>query len=707
MTVQKKLIVAVLWLVFFLFFAGWEISESSFKRDLELAEKESKRDLLLISGLISERLQKRNYQLAKNFILNWAEHTPEMLEVVLTSENGFQLANFSRDKESEYQIYEQTKLTFSYDSVATLELRRSIDYVYQNKRLFQYQLLAAYLFIVLAIFFFTFLLLRTQKQKNELEYENNKRIKAEKKLQKSEQNLSITLNSIGDAVIATDKEGCIVRMNPMAETLTGWSHDEANGKSVKSVFSIIDATTRELIENPVEKVLTTGKTIFLSNHTTLIAKSGREYHIADSAAPIRDDENNIQGMVLIFNDVSEQYRLREEIRESQKFLQNLIDDMKAMVGILDMEGNIEFINKMPIELFATEYSDVIGKKFCDCEWFCSTEKQHDEIRALCQQAMSGDVVTQDIQLNSSKGEIWLEMGLYPVTDQNGEVHRTIFEGIDISQRKAAEAFQKNYQLELEKQVHERTSELEQKAQELERATRLKSEFLANMSHELRTPMNSIIGFTTRIIKKSTDELSLQQQKNLKTVERNAYHLLGLINGLLDLSKIEAGRMQVSVEEFDFVTIVKEVIDSALPMLDGKKISLQTDIAENEIILHTDRVKLSQILINLISNAIKFTEQGTIILSAGLQENGSERGMIFSVSDTGAGMDAKSLTYIFEEFRQVDGALTRKAGGTGLGLAIVKHFVDILQGTIRVESEQGVGSRFEVVIPVRLKIPEDK
>jgi len=707
MAAQKKLIVAVFWLLFFLFFAGWEISESSFKRDLDLAKKESKRDLLLISGLVTERLQKRNYQLAKNFILNWAEHTPEMLGVVLTAENGFQLANYSRKKETEYQIYEQTKLNFSYDSVATLELRRSIEHVYQNKRFFQYQLLAAYLFISMAIFFFVFLLLRTQKQKNELEYENNKRIKAEKELQKSEQDLSITLNSIGDAVIATDTNGCIVRMNPMAEMLTGWTFVEAYGQSVKTVFSIIDATTREIIENPVEKVLATGRTIFLSNHTTLISKSGKEYHIADSAAPIRDDDNNIQGMVLIFNDVSEQYRLREEIRENQTFLQNLIDDMKAMVGILDKEGCVEFINKMPLELFSTEYKYVLGKKFYDCDWFFSTEKQHDEIRALCQQAMNGEVVTKDLRLESPQGEIWFELGLYPVVDQNGKVHRTIFEGVDISQRKAAEKFQKNYQLELEKQVNERTLELEKKAQELERATKLKSEFLANMSHELRTPMNSIIGFTTRIIKKGTDELSSQQQKNLKTVERNAYHLLGLINGLLDLSKIEAGRMQISIEKFDFVTIVKEVIDSSLPMLDGKTISLQTDIADNEIILNTDCVKLNQILINLISNAIKFTEQGTIVLSACLQGNDSERELLFSVSDTGAGMGAKSLTYIFEEFRQVDGALTRKAGGTGLGLAIVKHFVDILQGTIRVESEQGVGSRFEVIIPVRLKISEDE
>jgi len=527
------------------------------------------------------------------------------------------------------------------------------------------------------------------------------RLEAQKSLQEREQNLAITLNSIGDAVITTDAEGNIVRMNPTAESLTGWLSDEAHGQPIKNIFTIVNASTRMTISNPIEKVLSTGETVFLSNHTTLISKTGKEYHIADSAAPIRGADNKIQGMVLVFNDVTEQYLLREKVKANQRLMQGLMDDLKSMVGIMKTDGHIDFINNMPFELTGIKREDVIGKALWECPWFNSNNATVEQLKDICKQVTAGKSVTEDILFRSNQHIIWMELGIYPEFNKDGKVTQIIFEGVDISQRKETEELQNNYKLKLEREVSERTSELNEKAHELERATQLKSEFLANMSHELRTPMNSIIGFTNRVIKKAGDKLEDRQLNNLRTVERNAHHLLGLINGLLDLSKIEAGKMEAYAEAFDLSALVKEVFTLTHPMLENKPIELIADLPDDKITLNTDSTKLKQVLINLVSNSIKFTQSGSITINAKLKTNTTEPQVIIRIIDTGVGMSEDALKYIFDAFRQIDGTLTRKTGGTGLGLTIASNFTELLRGTINVESKEGVGTSFEIKLPVNL------
>lgn len=529
------------------------------------------------------------------------------------------------------------------------------------------------------------------------------RIEAHKTLKEREQDLEITLNSIGDAVIATDTDGRITRMNPVAEKLTGWSFNDAQGKSVKAIFPIFNASTRKPISNPIEKVMATGETIHLSDHTTLVAKDGTEYHIADSAAPIRNGDDIIQGMVLIFNDVSEQYRLREEVRLNELLMHGLMDDLKSMVGIMNPDGRIAFINNMPLELANISRDEVIGQTLWSCEWFNTNSEVIKRLEEECLQIVAQkSIAIWDIEFKGENNFIWMELGIYPVLDDDDKVIQMVFEGVDITQRKEAEVLQKNYQLKLEQKVYERTAELEHKAAELQRATRLKSEFLANMSHELRTPMNSIIGFTGRVIKKASNQLDPRQLNNLHTVERNAHHLLGLINGLLDLSKIEAGKMEAHAEYFYFSILAKEVFSLTQAMLENKPIEFKVDIPSADIQLHTDNTKLKQVLINLVSNAIKFTHDGSITIEAKLLSGETKPQIAIRVIDTGVGMDKDALQYIFEAFRQVDGTLTRKTGGTGLGLAIVRSFTELLMGTVTVESETGVGTAFEIIIPVNLE-----
>lgn len=237
-----------------------------------------------------------------------------------------------------------------------------------------------------------------------------------------------------------------------------------------------------------------------------------------------------------------------------------------------------------------------------------------------------------------------------------------------------------------------------KIEEVNEANRLKSQFLANMSHELRTPLNSIIGFTARVLKKSGESLPPLQKENLEIVKDEAQHLLELINDLLDYSKIEAGKMEIHLEAFSLAEVIEEVRTMTQTLSEGKDIRYEQDIPDSESLLMTsDRLKVKQILINLLSNAFKYSDRGTVTLAVSQADNA----YCLQVRDEGIGIAPEDINSIFDEFRQVDGSYTRKVGGTGLGLSITKKFMEMLGGSIQVSSELGRGSCFTVCLPLDL------
>jgi signal transduction histidine kinase len=238
-------------------------------------------------------------------------------------------------------------------------------------------------------------------------------------------------------------------------------------------------------------------------------------------------------------------------------------------------------------------------------------------------------------------------------------------------------------------------EIQEKNQQLEAASRHKSQFLANMSHELRTPLNAIIGFTRLVLRKTEGQIAGLQKDNLQKVLISSEHLLNLINGVLDLSKVESGKMEVYAETFKLDEVVRVAVSTVEPMLKDGRVRLVTEVAPDVPAMHTDKGKLKQSLLNLLSNAAKFTENGEIKIAASA-ENGALK---IVVSDTGIGMSPEALKYIFDEFRQADMSTTRKYGGTGLGLAIVRKFINLMGGDIGAESEAGKGSKFTITLPI--------
>lgn len=250
------------------------------------------------------------------------------------------------------------------------------------------------------------------------------------------------------------------------------------------------------------------------------------------------------------------------------------------------------------------------------------------------------------------------------------------------------------------ELHDQNVEMEHQQRMIEEANRLKSEFLSNMSHELRTPLNSILALSRVLMRRGKDRPEGEDAKYLGVIERNGRQLLDLINDILDLSKIESGRVEIRPAFFSLRESVESLIETLKPLAEEKQISLKMEIPEALPPLKSDETRVRQILRNLLGNAVKFTSEGGVTISA-LEEGGD---VVVSVSDTGIGIPDKDLPYIFDEFRQVDGTAARHFEGTGLGLAIARKSTFLLGGSLEVESKEGVGSTFMLRLPLNWKDP---
>jgi signal transduction histidine kinase len=238
-------------------------------------------------------------------------------------------------------------------------------------------------------------------------------------------------------------------------------------------------------------------------------------------------------------------------------------------------------------------------------------------------------------------------------------------------------------------------ELSESNAQLMQASRLKSQFLASMSHELRTPLNSIIGFSKVLLNRFDGELTERQETYIRSVHNSGAHLLQLINGILDFSRIEAGKLEMISEELDLHELIDECIESSMPLARGKQMKLEKTVPLELPPLSGDRTKVKQILLNLLSNAIKFTAQGRVLVSVVAEPDGIR----VSVADTGIGIREDDLAHLFEPFQQLDNPVARSAGGTGLGLAISKKFVELHGGRIWAESRENLGSTFHFTLPL--------
>ncbi|HRE41554.1 MAG TPA: response regulator [Ignavibacteria bacterium] len=390
---------------------------------------------------------------------------------------------------------------------------------------------------------------------------------------------------------------------------------------------------------------------------------------------------------------AERNQILRNVFEEKNKSQNLIDTAGSLLIELDLNGNIILFNKKAEELIGYTSDEVIGKNWFE---FGLPEEDKEKHLGIFKENINGHLAgleTYDKRILTKSGEIkFFNWHNSLVRDNEGKITGRLSSGIDITDKKKLDDELEEYREHLESLVDVRTKELEKAKEIAEAATKAKSEFLANMSHEIRTPMNEIIGYS-HILKKS--ELNKKQFDYATKIQSGAVSLLEIINEILDFSKIEAGKLRFENIEFKLDSVLNSLSTGISLSAQNKGLELIFDVDKKiPDILIGDPLRLKQVLLNLCSNSVKFTERGEVVIKISLKEISENKcKIVFSVKDTGIGMTKEQMGNLFNAFSQADMSTTRKYGGTGLGLTISQRLVNMMGGKIELESEFGKGSNF--------------
>jgi PAS domain S-box-containing protein len=384
------------------------------------------------------------------------------------------------------------------------------------------------------------------------------------------------------------------------------------------------------------------------------------------------------------------------LRESEQRFRVIFDETFQFIGVLDLQGRVLRANRSALQFASVTIEDVFNKYFWETPWWNHSKKLQDKLKQAVKKAATGKLVRFEATHPSPDGQMsYVDFSIKPVIDDDGKVLLLIPEGRDITERKQAEQALLSYKERLEDTVDQRTQELKFARDEAEGANRAKSVFLANMSHELRTPLNAILGFSQMM--QRDENLSKDQHETLNIINNSGEHLLKLINDVLEIAKIEAGKLQLEIAPFDLHTLVREVSDMMRLRAEQKGLKLELDQSSQfPRYIKTDEARLRQILVNLLSNAIKFTNKGKVAIRLGVKNNANNH-LLIEVSDTGLGISKSDQKRLFEPFEQLHQG--KMQVGTGLGLSIVQHTVKLMRGKISVKSHIGKGSVFHIELPL--------
>lgn len=391
-------------------------------------------------------------------------------------------------------------------------------------------------------------------------------------------------------------------------------------------------------------------------------------------------------------ELTERKQTEEKLRQSEEQFRLISENVADMIVVLDLEGRRVY-NSPSYEPILGDVQSLIGTMSFK-EVF---PDDMDRVKKAFQKTISSGIGQRsEYRLLAIDGNVhFIESQGSVIRDENGKVKNVVVVSRDITKRKKTEEELRKHRENLEEMVKARTAELEIAKERAESADKLKSAFLATMSHELRTPLNSIIGFTGILMKGIAGPLNDEQLKQLGMAKGSAKHLLSLINDVLDISKIEAGQLVVSVSDFNFPKMIERVILSVKPLADKKGLQLKSSLSEEIKEIKSDERRVEQVFINLVNNAIKFTERGRVEINCEVKNSK----IISKIIDTGIGIKEEDRNKLFLPFSQIDTGLTRQHEGTGLGLSISQKLVEKLGGTITVESEIGKGSIFVVTLPI--------
>jgi PAS domain S-box-containing protein len=529
------------------------------------------------------------------------------------------------------------------------------------------------------------LILMFRRMNRRLQAEINERKQAEQQREADQLFLQTIMDSIADAVFYKDTNSVFLGCNTTyADRYIGLPKDQIIGRT--DYDFVPDKYQADLYVESDQKCIKSGRPYQIEIWVPLA--NGERSRMQILKTPFFDVAGDVAGVIGVARDITEYHQALETIIKQKETAQQYLDIAGVMFCALNKQGDIILMNRMGYQILGYQEGELLGRN-----WFelCLPVEIPAEIKEVFRQQMSGDFKPLEFYenaiLNSAGKERIIAFHNSLLHDENG-ICGVLCSGEDITERKLTE-----------KNLH-------QAKEAAEAANRAKSEFLANMSHEIRTPMNGVIGMSHLL---RTTELTEEQEQYLTNIESSSRNLISLINDILDLSKIEAGKLALEITDFSLRASIAELLESQQFIIQQKNFTIRTDIQDSvPDILQGDQLRTRQILLNLLGNAIKFTEQGFVAIGARLVSRTGKRVLIrLEISDTGIGMSPEQLERVFAPFEQADNSTTRQYGGSGLGLAICRRLTDLMGGKIWAESRQGVGSTFHVELPFTISSKQKK
>ena len=509
-------------------------------------------------------------------------------------------------------------------------------------------------------FFATFVPVVSKGYINVFVAETTEQKRVEEELRTQQEFIDIVLQNAPITLNVLDAEGVFTLSEGTGLERLGLEAGEMVGQSIHEIY----ADRPELLDN-LKAVLQGETRIFLTH-----SPGGSIYETR--AIPLRDNEGNVSGVLGVAVDVTDRYHTEQELLAERNLLRTLIDNLPDYVFAKDLEGRFILGNRAFTERLGFEHpAELIGKTDFDLVSLEEARGFEETERKIMDEGTPFH--NKLVQVDNHEGTFWYLTTKVPLPGAGGTINGLVGIARDISEFKNIEL------------------ELRAAKEAAEAATRAKSEFLANMSHEIRTPMNAVIGMTSLLL---DTPLNPEQRDFVETVRTSGESLLTIINDILDFSKIESGKLDLESQPFDLHSCIEDALDlfASTAAEKGVELAYITDENTPNTIIG-DLTRLRQILVNLVGNAIKFTEQGEIVVSVtSTRDNGSCR-LEFSVRDTGIGIRPERLGSLFQSFSQLDTSTTRRYGGTGLGLVISRRLANLMGGDMWVESEIGVGSTF--------------
>lgn len=473
---------------------------------------------------------------------------------------------------------------------------------------------------------------------------------------------SMALRSIGDAVIATDATGRVLFMNPTAETLTGWKEEESRDRKLSEVFHVVNERTREATESPVEQLLREGQTGSHTNQAILVARGGRETPIDSTISPIADDEGAIAGMVLVFRDMTE--RRQSELLRAR--LAAVVESSDDIIITKTLDGIVTSWNRGAERVLGYTPEEVIGQHVS----MLVPPDTIEDIEKILSRIRRGEKVDHyETRRRKKSGEVIdVSLTVSPILDSDGTIVGASKVGRDITLQKAIE-------------------------QERLEADRRKDEFLAMLAHELRNPISSI-NSAVQLFGRLQKAEELEWVKGI--IKRQVKNLARLIDDLLDVSRITRGKIVIRKELLTLPSVITSAVEVVRPLIDERKHELSISLGESPLQLRADPLRLEQMLVNLLTNAAKYTESGGKIW---IEASREAEQVVVRVKDNGYGIPADLRPRIFDLFAQGDRSTARSEGGLGIGLTLVKSLAEMHEGTVTVESEgANRGSEFTLRLP---------